>query len=217
MKVLLVEDSPSDAALVEESLQESGLGQFEFTRVETLAEAMRRAREEDFDVSLLDLTLPDSSGRETFLRARAGAPALPIVVMTSIGDEAIGLEAVRHGIQDYLIKGEGHGRQTARAIRYAIERKRSEEALKQAEAALQQERDGLEEKVRERTAELEALNQALQAEILQRQRAEEAHQLVRRRLSEAQETERGRISRELHDRLGQDLTALKLGLENLRR
>jgi len=217
VKVLLVEDSPSDAALVEESLQESGLGQFEFTRVETLAEAMRRAREEDFDVSLLDLTLPDSSGRETFLRARAGAPALPIVVMTSIGDEAIGLEAVRHGIQDYLIKGEGHGRQTARAIRYAIERKRSEEALKQAEAALQQERDGLEEKVRERTAELEALNQALQAEILQRQRAEEAHQLVRRRLSEAQETERGRISRELHDRLGQDLTALKLGLENLRR
>jgi signal transduction histidine kinase len=217
VKVLLVEDSPSDAALVEESLMENGLGQFEFTRVETLAEAIRQARQAAFDVSLLDLTLPDSSGRETFLRARAEAPALPIVVMTSVEDEAIGLEAVRHGIQDYLIKGEAHGRQTARSIRYAIERKRSEEALKQAEAALQQERAQLEEKVRERTADLSALNQALQAEILQRQRAEQASQLVLRRLSEAQETERGRISRELHDRLGQDLTALKLGLENLRR
>jgi len=212
-----VEDSPSDAALLKETLTEEGLGHFEFTHVETLAEAMRQARQAGFEVALLDLTLPDSSGRDTFLRARAEAPALPIVVMTGIDDEAIGLEAVRHGIQDYLIKGQTTGRQTARSIRYAIERKRSEEALKQAEAALQQERDKLEEKVRERTADLSALNQELQAEILQRRRAEQANQLVLRRLSEAQETERGRISRELHDRLGQDLTALKLGLENLRR
>jgi signal transduction histidine kinase len=217
VRVLLVEDSPSDAALVQESLTQSRLGRFEFTHVETLAEAMSQARQATFDVSLLDLTLPDSSGRETFLRARAEAPALPIVVMTSIDDEAIGLEAVRHGIQDYLIKGQAYGRPIARSIRYAIERKRSEEALKQADAALQQERAQLEEKVRDRTAELSALNQVLQAEILQRQRAEDAHQLVRRRLSEAQETERGRISRELHDRLGQDLTAVKLGLANLRR
>jgi signal transduction histidine kinase len=137
--------------------------------------------------------------------------------MTGIDDEAIGLEAVRHGIQDYLIKGQTTGRQTARAIRYAIERKRSEEALKQAEAALQQERDTLEEKVGARTADLLALNRLLQAEIVQRQTAEEANRQVLRRLSDAQETERGRISRELHDRLGQDLTALKLGLENLRR
>jgi signal transduction histidine kinase len=217
VKILLVEDSPSDAALLKESFTEDGLGQFEFTHVETLAEAMKQARAARFDVLLLDLTLPDSSGRETLLRAQAEAPVLPIVVMTGIDDEGIGLEAVRHGIQDYLIKGQTGGRQTARSIRYAIERKRSEEALKQAEAALQQERVQLEEKVRERTAELSVLNQTLQAEILQRQRAEEDHQIVRRRLTEAQETERGRISRELHDRLGQDLTALKLGLQNLRR
>ncbi len=211
-----MEDSPSDAALVEESLREDGLGQFEITHVETLAEAMRLARQANFDVSLLDLTLPDSSGRETFLRARAEAPALPIVVMTRLADEAIGLEAVRHGIDDYLIKGQTNGRQTARSIRYAIERKHGETALKRAEAALQQERAQLEERVRERTADLSALNEVLQTEIRQRQRAEESNQLVRRRLAEAQETERGRISRELHDRLGQDLTALKLGLQNLR-
>ena len=217
VRVLLVEDSPSDAALLQESLTEDGLGQFEFTHVVTLAEAMSLARQTRFDVALLDLTLPDSSGRETFLHARAEAPILPIVVMTGIDDEAVGLEAVRHGIQDYLIKGQTTGRQTARSIRYAIERKRSEEALKQAEAALQQERDSLEEKVGARTADLSALNRLLQAEIVQRQTAEEANRQVLRRLSEAQETERGRISRELHDRLGQDLTALKLGLENLRR
>jgi signal transduction histidine kinase len=215
--VLLVEDSPSDAELLKESLTQDNLGDFRFTHVETLAEAMRQVQRRHFDVLLLDLTLPDSSGRETFVRARAGAPALPIVVMTSIGDEVVGVEAVRHGIQDYLIKGQAYGRQTARSIRYAIERKRTEEALRQAEAALQAERVQLEEKVRERTTELRALNLALQAQILQRQDAEAARQLLSRRLSEAQETERGRISRELHDLLGQDLTALKLGLQNLRR
>ncbi|MGA2244087.1 MAG: PAS domain S-box protein [Verrucomicrobiota bacterium] len=97
------------------------------------------------------------------------------------------------------------------------ERKRAEEQVKLAEATLQAERDQLEARVQQRTADLSALNNLLQAEILKRQGAEEAHQLVQRHLAEAQETERGRISRELHDRLGQDLTALKVGLQNLRR
>ena len=162
---------------------------------------------------LLDLSLPDSTGRDTFVRARAAAPHLPIVVLTGVADEAVGLEAVRHGIQDYLIKGQAYGRQTARAIRYAIERKQAEAALRQAEAGLQRERDQLEARVRERTAELSEANRALQAEIVQRERAEEAHRQVLRRLVAAEETERGRVSRELHDRLGQDLTALKLGLQ----
>ncbi len=216
LTILLVEDSPSDAVLLQESLTENELGHFKFIHVATLAEALQAVRQKAFDVMLLDLTLPDSTGRDTFARARAAAPALPIVVMTGLEDEALGLEAVRHGLQDYLIKGQTYGRQTARAIRYAIERKRSEEALRRAEAALQEERAQLEEKVRERTADLSALNRVLQAEILQRQRAEAAHRVVLRRLSEAEETERGRISRELHDRLGQDLTALKLGLRILR-
>jgi signal transduction histidine kinase len=166
-------------------------------------------------VLLLDLSLPDSTGRDTFVRARAAAPQLPIVVLTSVADEAVGLEAVRHGIQDYLIKGQAYGRQTARAIHYAIERKQAETALREAEASLQRERDQLEVRVQERTVELSEANRALQAEIVQRQRAEEAHRQVLRRLVAAEETERGRVSRELHDRLGQDLTALKLGLQIL--
>ena len=105
-------------------------GGFRFTLPESWAEAAAHLQKQSFDVLLLDLSLPDSTGRDTFVRARAAAPHLPIVVLTGVADEAVGLEAVRHGIQDYLIKGQAYGRQTARAIRYAIERKQAETALK---------------------------------------------------------------------------------------
>jgi signal transduction histidine kinase/CheY-like chemotaxis protein len=129
LRILLVEDSPSDAALLEESLSESGLGRFDISLVESWAEADARLREDSFDVVLLDLSLPDSSGHETILRARARAPHLPVVVLTGLHDEAIALEALRKGVQDYLLKGQTDGRQIARAIRYAIERKREEARL----------------------------------------------------------------------------------------
>jgi signal transduction histidine kinase len=217
VSVLLVEDSLSDAVLLQEAFTNEEPGTFQFTHAETWAEAEQQLKAQPFDVLLLDLSLPDSSGRETFVRARARAPLLPIVVLTGQADEAIGLEAVRHGIQDYLIKGQAFGLQTARSIRYAIERKQAETALKQAEASLQTERDQLEVRVRERTAELSQTNQVLQGEMARRERAEAAHREALRRLVAAEETERGRISRELHDRLGQDLTALKLGLQIMRK
>jgi signal transduction histidine kinase len=217
VSILLVEDSPSDAALLQESLLQEGAGGFMFTHAESWAEAAAHLRTKSFGVLLLDLTLPDSAGRETFMRARAAAPDLPIVVLTGQADEAVGLEAVRYGIQDYLIKGQAYGRQTARTIRYAIERQQAETALKRAEASLQRERDQLEVRVRERTAELSESNRALQGEIVRRERAEAAHREVLRRLVAAEETERGRVSRELHDQLGQNLTALKLGLQIVRK
>ncbi|MGO9199552.1 MAG: ATP-binding protein [Limisphaerales bacterium] len=129
LRILLVEDSPSDAALLQESLAESGLGRFEITLAGSWAEADARLGEGSFEVVLLDLSLPDSSGHETILRARAKAPGLPIVVLTGQSDEAIALEALRTGVQDYLVKGQADGRQVARAVRYAIQRKREEARL----------------------------------------------------------------------------------------
>ena len=167
ISILLVEDSPSDAALLQESLNEREPGQFQFTHVETLAEGLAQVNQRRFDALMLDLSLPDSVGRETFLRARAGAPQLPIVVLTGAADEALGLEAVRQGIQDYLPKGPADGAQTARAIRYAIERQRAEVELRRA-------RDELELRVAERTADLKQSVEALQKEVGQREQAEQA-------------------------------------------
>jgi signal transduction histidine kinase len=162
VRVLLVEDSASDALLLEESLSESGVGRFDVTLADRWAEAVRHLRQDHFDVLLLDLTLPDSTGNDTLSRARSEASRLPVVVLTGAADDSIALDAVRHGIQDYLVKGQTDGRQTARAIRYAIERKRAEEVLRQTEAALRESerqlRDAnleLEQRVAERTAQLQ--------------------------------------------------------------
>jgi signal transduction histidine kinase len=162
VRVLLVEDSASDALLLQESLGETRPGEFNFTHVETWAEAVRCMHDKEFEVLLLDLSLPDITGRDTFLRARADAPHLPIVVLTGEANEALGLDAVRHGVQDYLIKGQAYGLQTARAIRYALERKQVEDALKRTEDALRESErqlrewnSALERRVAERTASLE--------------------------------------------------------------
>jgi signal transduction histidine kinase len=155
VRILLVEDSPTDAELLRENLCHTDPQGFAFTWMVRLGEALERLRREAFDVVLLDLSLPDSSGPETFRRARAEAPQIPIVVMTSSDNELLGTEAVRHGIQDYLLKGQTDGPQIARAIRYAIERMRIEQDLREAKELLAQEAKHLEKLVQERTAKLQ--------------------------------------------------------------
>ena len=154
VQVLLIEDSLSDAELLQEHLALADADQFQVTHVERLEEGLACLRETPFDVVLLDLSLPDSAGLETLVQTQREAPHVPLVVLTGLNNEAMGREAVRRGVQDYLIKGQVDSRQIARSIRYAIERKQAQEALRRAH-------DELETIVAKRTADLRRANQTL--------------------------------------------------------
>jgi signal transduction histidine kinase len=134
IKILLVEDNPGDARLLQEALMEAGPAQFELVPVEQLSEALQGLSEKGFDVILLDLSLPDSQGFDTFARAHVQAPGVPIVVLTGLNDEALAIKAVQEGAQDYLVKGQVDSNLLVRAIRYAIERKRVEKELERQRA-----------------------------------------------------------------------------------
>ncbi len=132
-KVLLFEDNPGDARLIMEMLKESKTEEFDLTRAETLEEGLKHLSKEAFDVLLLDLGLPDSSGIETLLKVQSETSEVPIVVMTGLSDESIALKALQLGAQDYLVKGKVEGNLVTRSVRYAIERKKTEKALQESE------------------------------------------------------------------------------------
>ncbi|MCI0708747.1 MAG: response regulator [Chloroflexi bacterium] len=132
--VLLVEDDPGDARLISEMLGDGGDSRFLLTSCETLARAMDRARNEQFDVILLDLSLPDSYGLDTVMKMRSEAQDVAIVVLTGWTDQTfVGVEAVQAGAQDYLIKGDVDSKLLRRSIRYAIERNRIEMQLRRSQ------------------------------------------------------------------------------------
>src|SRR5262245_22141201 len=120
--VLLVEDNTGDARLIREFIIESGGSAFEVEWVKRLDAAMDRLGSNGIGVVLLDLSLPDSRGIESFLKLHAHAPGVPVVVLTGLADETLAVQAVHEGAQDYLVKGQGDGRLLVRALRYAVER-----------------------------------------------------------------------------------------------
>jgi diguanylate cyclase len=128
VRVLLVEDNPGDARLVEILLSETGQD-FDVKHVGTLGEALDELDRPPFEVVLLDLSLPDSAGLETVERMRRAAPELPLVVLSGRDDEEVALQALHSGAEDYLVKGRGDGDLIARSIRYSIERKKAEDTL----------------------------------------------------------------------------------------
>jgi len=136
VRVLLVEDNPGDARLIREILMRARGAQFELERVERLSTALERLHTGGIDAILLDLTLPDSSGLDTFFKIHARAPRVPITVLSGFDDEVVAIRAVREGAQDYLVKGQVDRNLLVRALRYAIERKRSEDALQRHDAIL---------------------------------------------------------------------------------
>jgi phosphoserine phosphatase RsbU/P len=124
IRVLLVEDNPGDARLIRELLRDPGGDGFRLEGATRLGEALGRLSHGHVDVVLLDLSLPDANGLDTFTRAYGGAAEVPIVVLTGQDDEDLALAAVKAGAQDYLVKGSVSADLLSRAIRHAIERQR---------------------------------------------------------------------------------------------
>jgi len=129
IRVLLVEDNPGDVRLIQELLLEAKGGRFETAVATRLSEAMERLAGDNFQLILLDLSLPDSHGIDTFHKMTAHAPLIPLIVLSGLDDEALALQTVEEGAQDYLVKGQVDPRILERAIRYAMKRVEAERAL----------------------------------------------------------------------------------------
>ncbi len=122
MRIILIEDNPGDARLMQEMLEDAGGEDIDLINVPNLTEAFERIRAENFDLILLDLGLPESRGLETFRKVYEQHPDVPVVVLSGLDDEEVAISAVQEGAQDYLVKKQISGGALLRAVRYAIER-----------------------------------------------------------------------------------------------
>ena len=131
--VLLVEDNPGDARLIREIFEGNPEHKIALTHVECMSDAEKELARLTFDIVVLDLGLPDAQGLEAVQRAHAVAPHLPLVVLTGVDDESLGVKAMQQGAQDYLAKGQLDKGGFWRALRYAMERKTAELAQRRSE------------------------------------------------------------------------------------
>jgi diguanylate cyclase (GGDEF)-like protein/PAS domain S-box-containing protein len=133
LKVLLVEDNPAEAHLIRDMLSRANGHRFAVEHVQRVQAALERLGTRDhFDVVLLDLFLPDGGGLPLFREVHQRASDVPIVILTNMQDEEVAASAVRQGAQDYLLKRDLDGNVLLRSIRYAIERQRAEETLRES-------------------------------------------------------------------------------------
>jgi signal transduction histidine kinase len=147
MKILLIEDNPGDARLIQEYLNEVSDISFELTKADRLEVGLKSLQEGSFDIVLTDMGLPDSHGIETVTQLINQVTRIPIIVLTGLNDQSVGVEAVKCGAQDYLVKSNVDGEMLNRSMKYAIERKKMADELKRYT-------EHLEEEVKQRTNEL---------------------------------------------------------------
>ncbi|MBM4446484.1 MAG: PAS domain S-box protein [Chloroflexi bacterium] len=147
IKILLIEDNPGDIRLIREMLAGVPDASWELQSVGQLSTGLECVAKQQPNVILLDLGLPDSQGLDTLHKTFTRIKGIPIVVLTGLDDEGVGIEAVRHGAQDYLVKRLLSGLALWRAISYAIERKQMEDELREAkefaESLITSARDGV--------------------------------------------------------------------------
>lgn len=133
VKILLLEDNPTDARLLQLFLKEGRRAHYQLVHAERLAEGLGHLKQSRFDLILCDLSLPDSQELATFKRLYEAAPQVPIIVLSGSDDETMAVQAVREGAQDYLVKGQVDTNGLVRSISYAIERHKVESALAESE------------------------------------------------------------------------------------
>jgi len=143
VEVLVLEDNPGDARLLDAQLSAEVLIDVHLTVATRLSEGMHLLASRDFDAVLLDLNLPDSRGLDTFQRLRNAVPEVPVIVYTGIHDDDIALRALRGGAQDYVVKGAGIGPLLVRTVQFAIERHRVRVELELRAARLEKNRAAL--------------------------------------------------------------------------
>jgi diguanylate cyclase (GGDEF)-like protein/PAS domain S-box-containing protein len=135
-RVLLVEDDPTYARVLRGTLVFGAAGPWEVEVCGRLASALVRLAAGGIDAVLLDMGLPDGEGVAVVQDICSAFPAVPVLVLTATEDDALGIAAVQAGAQDYLVKGQVETSLLPRSIRYAIERKRNADALRQLEKAV---------------------------------------------------------------------------------
>jgi DNA-binding response OmpR family regulator len=126
IKVLMIEDNRGDYQLILKLLEKSENAQFELVHSPKLKSGVELLENNSFDVILLDLGLPDSNGLDSFNVILKKHPEIPTIILTGLANEETGIQAIKYGAQDYLVKGEFNGKLLVRAIQYAIERKKLE-------------------------------------------------------------------------------------------
>ncbi len=162
--VLLIEDDPGDAVLIQRHLSNKQNVHYEVTRVDRLSNGLACLQKSGFDVVLLDLGLPDSAaGFGGFETVHVYAPDVPIIVLTGYDNDEFAIEAVEKGAQDYLVKGQITDVMLGRSIRYAIGRQKLLTQLEHSAKEIQ-ERKGTEESLRSAYAEIKQLKDRFQAE-----------------------------------------------------
>jgi len=165
IKVLLIEDNTADINLIRDMLNETKNNNFQIINCKTLNDGIIQLSNNDFNVILLDLGLPDSQGIESFLKLYEHEKNVHIIILTGSGNEENAIHAIQNGAQDYLIKGQSNDFMT-HSIQYSIERKNTEEKLKNYQLHL-------EEMVENRTIQLENVIKKLELEIIDHNKTED--------------------------------------------
>jgi len=129
IRILLIEDDPGDIKILRQQLSNYKEAAFSFAAEGLLSEGLARLTRENFDVVLLDLSLPDGRGVQAVTRLHQALPAMPILATNVVDNESLALESVREGAQDFYVKGEGGQESLGRMILLALERKKIERGL----------------------------------------------------------------------------------------